>query len=80
MLDGDLEPDSALAGLLQDVADALPGMIAAYKDGSAFDVSGVRELTDKCFRMAEGAGADLAETMPHVDSSAGGAVSDELGH
>ncbi|MFV8818196.1 Hpt domain-containing protein [Haliea sp. E17] len=83
VLDGDLDPGNTLVHLLQDVVDALPALIASYKDATAFDVTRVRELTDRCFRMAEGAGGDLADGMPQVDESsqgsAGGAISDELG-
>lgn len=83
VLDGDLEAGDALVALVQDVVDALPDLIASYKDGTGFEVARVRELTDRCFRMAEGAGEDLAESMPQVDEtprgSGSGAVSDELG-
>ncbi len=84
VLDGDLEPSAQLVQLVQDVVTALPGLINSYKDASAFDIAGVRELTDRCFRMAEGAGEDLAEGMPQVEKSSSasgsGAVPDELGH
>jgi len=72
VLDGDLDASDALVKLLKDVVEALPGLIASYKDAQQFDVTRVRELTDRCFRMAEGAGEDLARGMPKVDDGARG--------
>ncbi|TGD74011.1 hypothetical protein E4634_07675 [Mangrovimicrobium sediminis] len=80
VLDGDLEASDTLVKLVEDVVQALPGLIASYKDGTEFDVQRVRELTDRCFRMAEGAGEDLAEGMPQIDdASSSGAAPSKIG-
>jgi chemotaxis protein histidine kinase CheA len=84
VLDGDLEASPAVQNLLQDVVRELPGLIGSYKEAGDWDCAPVRELTDRAFRMAEGAGDDLAAGMPEVDDqvhggASGAPVSDNLG-
>lgn len=84
VLDGDLEASGAVQALLQDVVRELPALIASYKDAGSWDAAPVRTLTDRAFRMAEGAGEDLADGMPEVDDqvhggAAGAPVSENLG-
>lgn len=76
VLDGDLDPGTTLQSLLKDIVAALPALIDSYKDAAQWDAGPVRELTDRAFRMAEGAGDDLTEGMPGVDDSASGDASD----
>ena len=84
VLDGDLEASNAVQNLLQEVVRELPGLIGSYKEAGDWDCAPVRELTDRAFRMAEGAGDDLAAGMPEVDDrvhggASGAPVSDNLG-
>ncbi|QFU75033.1 hypothetical protein EY643_04880 [Halioglobus maricola] len=85
VLDGDLEVGESLKLLMDDVVNELPALVASYKDGTSFDVTRTRELTDRCFRMASGAGEDLAGALPQIDDQAAGSssdasVSEPLGH
>ncbi|PLW87200.1 Hpt domain-containing protein [Halioglobus japonicus] len=85
VLDGDLEVGESLKLLMDDVVNELPVLVASYKDGTSFDVTRTRELTDRCFRMASGAGEDLAGTLPQIDDQASASASDSsvvepLGH
>jgi len=84
VLDGDLEPSAELQSLLQDIVRELPALVGSYSEASHWDAGPVRELTDRAFRMAEGAGDDLAEGMPEVDDqvhggASGAPVSENLG-
>ena len=76
VLDGDLEPSAGLQVLLVDVIRELPAVVTSYKDASDWDAASVRELTDRAFRMAEGAGEDLAEGMPEMDEQVHGGAPD----
>ena len=76
VLDGDLEPSPGLQVLLVDVIRELPAVVMSYKDASDWDAASVRELTDRAFRMAEGAGEDLAEGMPEMDDQVPGGAPD----
>ncbi|KZX59450.1 hypothetical protein A3709_14230 [Halioglobus sp. HI00S01] len=85
VLDGDLEVGESLKLLMDEVVNELPVLVASYKDGTSFDVTRTRELTDRCFRMASGAGEDLAGTLPQIDDQASASASDSsvvepLGH
>lgn len=88
VLDGDLEPGIELQAVLEEVASALPGLILAYKSEEGMDLSHVRELTNRCFRLANAVGEDLANTLPGGDDAAAGqvggspgaAVPESLGH
>lgn len=84
VLDGDLESSVDLRVLVDEVVRELPDLVASYRQETGFDVGRVRELTDRCFRMASGAGEDLARDLPRVeDHISGGAegvsVSETLG-
>ncbi|TXS93720.1 hypothetical protein FV139_08750 [Parahaliea maris] len=69
VLDGDIAPDDKLQALLRDVVDALPGLVASFGDAAGFDVTTTRELTNRCFRMAENGVDDLASDMPQLDDA-----------
>jgi Hpt domain-containing protein len=84
VLDGDLRSDAELEGLVAEVVRELPGLVMSYKQDTEFDVDKVRQLTDSCFRMADGAGEDLAGGLSGVEEQVrGGAegvsVSETLG-
>ncbi|MBN7797138.1 Hpt domain-containing protein [Parahaliea mediterranea] len=70
VLDGEIPPDDKLQALLKDVVTALPGLVASFQDPGGFDVSTTRELTNRCFRMAETGADDLASDMPQMDGAA----------
>lgn len=72
VLDGELAPDTTLQSLLAEVVAALPALVMSYKQADGFDESGVRELTNKCFRMANSAEADLAEDLPQFEQGSSG--------
>jgi len=85
VLDGDLDSGPELQSLVQNVVQELPQLVSSYKEDNGFDVSRTRELTDNCFKMTSGAGLDLAQDMPGVETQThGGAsdapVSEPLGH
>ena len=65
-----------LQALLQDVVSELPALVESYRHDGDFDVTRTRELTDRCFRMASGAGEDLAQTLTSIDDAAGGSAPD----
>lgn len=69
VLDGDIAPDDKLQALLRDVVDALPGLVASFGEAEGFDVNTTRELTNRCFRMAETGVDDLASDMPQLDDT-----------
>lgn len=84
VLDGDLEVGANLQSLIREVVAELPGLVGSYRDATDFDVSRVRDLTDRCFRLASGAGEDLAQSLPEIEEQVHGAangtsVSDNLG-
>ena len=76
-LDGDLFPGESVQQLVSEVVTALPGLVASYSDEQGAEVESIRELTDRCFRMANTGGNDLAEQIPSIQgviSSTGGNV------
>jgi len=76
VLDGDLEVSAGLQGLLQEVVNALPALVTSYKEQSDWDPAHVRELTDRAFRLAEGANEDLAQGLTQVEEQVHGGASD----
>lgn len=69
VLDGEIPPDDKLQALLSEVVSALPALVASFQDADGFDVATTRELTNRCFRMAETGVDDLASEMPQLDGS-----------
>lgn len=67
VLDGEIPPDDKLQHLLKDVVVALPALVASFRDPKGFDVTATRELTNRCFRMAETGADDLASDLPQLD-------------
>ncbi|TXS92343.1 Hpt domain-containing protein [Parahaliea aestuarii] len=70
VLDGDIAPEDNLQALLRDVVNALPALVASFGEMSGFDATTTRELTNRCFRMAETGVDDLASDMPLLDETA----------
>jgi len=87
-LDGDMFPGESVQQLVNEVVTALPGLVSSYSDEQGAEVERIRELTDRCFRMARTGGKDLAESFPPIQgviSSAGSnveksSVSETLAH
>ncbi len=72
VLDGDLDSSVELQVLMDEVVRELPDLVNSYKEATAFDVARVRELTERCFRAASGAGEDLARDLPRADDHLAG--------
>lgn len=68
VLDGEIPPDDKLQALLRDVISAMPALVESFSDPQGFDVANTRELTNRCFRMAETGADDLAAAMPAAES------------
>lgn len=71
ILDGDLAPTESVQGTIEEVVRALPGLVKTYKTPETVDFGSVRELTNKCFRIASSSENDLAEVLSQAD---GGSV------
>jgi hypothetical protein len=70
-LDGDLVPGDKLRDLLVEVTEALPALIASYRNEGELDEANTRQLTNRCFLMAKSGGTDLAEDMPLTEQAMG---------
>lgn len=84
VLDGDLQSGVELQVLVDEVVRELPELVMSYKQDTGFNVDRVRELTDRCFRMASGTGEHLASDLSQVEgqvhgSAEGVPVSETLG-
>ena len=64
VLDGDLAPGDRVRELLEEVVEALPGLVASYHTDGQLDEEHTRQLTNRCFLMARSGGNDLAEDLP----------------
>jgi HPt (histidine-containing phosphotransfer) domain-containing protein len=71
VLDGELTPGDELQSLLSAVVDALPDLVKSYQRAEGPDLEGIRQLTNACFRLAEGRAEDMSggfvdshETLP----------------
>ncbi|MEH6580635.1 MAG: Hpt domain-containing protein [Halioglobus sp.] len=64
VLDGDLAPGDNVQAVLEDVIKALPDLVMSYKNPGDNDLGSARELTNKCFRLANSCEGDLAEELP----------------
>jgi len=69
VLDGDLTPDDRLMKLLEEVVAALPDLVLSYQGEEGLDVDHTRELTNRCFALANASDEELADTMPPADES-----------
>ncbi|MFV0277185.1 MAG: Hpt domain-containing protein [Parahaliea sp.] len=64
VLDGDIVADNKLLMLFRDMVTVLPELVASFSDSDGFNVETTRELTNRCFRMAE-TGKDETVTKMH---------------
>ncbi len=69
VLDGELLPNDAVQAAVDEVIDALPGLLEAYKSPGDTDLGNARELTNRCFRIASSGGGDLAEDLPEAEGA-----------
>ena len=67
VLDGDLAPGVELQVLVDEVVRELPDLVMSYKHDTGFNVDRVRQLTDRCFTMANGSGEDLASDLSQME-------------
>ena len=51
-LDGDMEPGVPVQKLVNEVVQALPGLVRSYSHSSGPDVGRIRQLTNACFSLA----------------------------
>ncbi len=72
VLDGDLAADAKLQSLVNDVIEALPSLVASYRNAGELDVAGVRQLTNRCFAMARSRPGAFTRQMPVANSSSQG--------
>ena len=68
VIDGELSPDDKLQALVDDVVRALPGLIASFGTIEGFNLPVTRELTNRCFLLANSSGDDIAEELQKFDS------------
>ncbi|MFT6050516.1 MAG: HPt (histidine-containing phosphotransfer) domain-containing protein [Halioglobus sp.] len=66
VIDGELAPNETLQTLLADVINALPGLVSSFGNIEGFNVDTTRHLTDKCFRLANSGGVDMAEELQDI--------------
>jgi HPt (histidine-containing phosphotransfer) domain-containing protein len=69
VIDGDMEPNGKLQSLLGDVIRALPGLIDSFGNIEGFNLSMTRELTNRCFLLANSCDDDMAESLQDFDAS-----------
>jgi chemotaxis protein histidine kinase CheA len=67
VLDGDLTPNDSVKNVLAEVIEALPGLVMSYKNPGELDLAPARDLTNRCFRIANASEDDLAEGLPQAD-------------
>ena len=70
VLDQELPPNDNVQAALEQVIKALPGLVESYKRPGELDEGNVRELTNRCFRIADSGGNDLADGLPQSDGIA----------
>ena len=67
VLDGELAPDAEVQKLVREVVAALPGLVMSYRRAEGLDVEQARQLTNRCFALANTAGEDLAKALHAAD-------------
>ena len=70
-LDGDLSLGENEQRLLGEVVLALPDLVDSYSNDEGPDVERIRQLTERCFRIAQSGGEDLAQDLPQADEVMG---------
>ncbi len=68
VLDGDLQANEQLQALVGEVIEGLPQLVQSYKTPGMMDVDQARDLTNRCFRIAQSGGDDLAEDLPAAEA------------
>ena len=67
VLDGELAPGVAFQAAVEEVINALPDLVASYKNPDELDFGCTRELTNRCFRIATSGENDLADELPQTE-------------
>jgi HPt (histidine-containing phosphotransfer) domain-containing protein len=68
VIDGELAPDDKLQALVDDVVRALPELVASFGTIEGFNLPVTRELTNRCFLLANSSGDDIAEELQKFDT------------
>ncbi len=69
VIDGELAPDDKLQALVEDVVRALPELVASFGKIEGFNLPVTRELTNRCFLLANSSGEDIAEDLQSFDTA-----------
>jgi hypothetical protein len=67
VMDGDLPPNANVQATVKELIGALPGLVLSYKNPGDLDLGSVRELTNRCFSLANSSENDLAEELPSAE-------------
>jgi len=78
VIDGELVIDDKLQTLVKSVVSVLPDLIASFGTIEGFNLSVTRELTNKCFLLANSGGDDIAEGLQNFDSTIASPVVEQL--
>jgi len=78
VIDGDVSIDKKLQTLMKDVVAALPDLIASFGTIEGFNLSHTRELTNKCFLLANSGGDDIAEGLQNFDTAIASPATEQL--
>jgi len=69
VIDGELAPDDKLQALVEDVVRVLPELIASFGKIEGFNLPVTRELTNRCFLLANSSGDDIAEGLQDFETA-----------
>jgi hypothetical protein len=67
VLDGELPPNANVQATVKELISALPGLVLSYKNPGDLDFGSVRELTNRCFSLANFSENGLAEELPSAE-------------
>ncbi len=75
VIDGELAADEKLQALVGRVVSALPDLVSSFGNIEGFNIQATRELTNKCFQLANSSGEDIAEDLQEFDTTSQAPVS-----
>ena len=67
-IEGEIQPDEKLQALVGDVVRALPDLIASFGTIEGFNMPVTRELTNRCFLLANSSSDDIAKDLQNFDT------------
>jgi hypothetical protein len=68
VIEGEIKPDDKLQALVGDVVRALPDLVASFGTIEGFNMPVTRELTNRCFLLANSSGEDIAKDLQDFDT------------